>query len=150
MTEEHRFDCPELGFWNMTDAEMVASLQKDAAKGDTYAAACLRARGIDSPHTEPARFGTADSAAALAATIQQATEPRVTRIDFAPGHEDEAITERDVAAKLRLMKAAPKLLEACRQAEQWLQGWASAEPYISVLRAAIDEAEGRSPAAPTT
>jgi hypothetical protein len=80
----------------------------------------------------------------------QPAEPTITRIDFAPGHEDEAITERDVAEKLRLMKAAPKLLEACRQAEQWLQGWASAEPYISVLRAAIDEAEGRSPAAPTT
>lgn len=43
---EPRFDCPELGFYNMTDAEMVASLQEDAAKGDAYAAACLRARGI--------------------------------------------------------------------------------------------------------
>jgi len=43
---ERRFDCPELGFYNMTDAAMVASLQEDAAKGDAYAAACLRARGI--------------------------------------------------------------------------------------------------------
>jgi hypothetical protein len=76
MTEERRFDCPELGFWNMTDAGMVASLKEDAAKGDAYAAACLRARGIDSPRTEPAMFGTPDSAAALAATIQQATAPR--------------------------------------------------------------------------
>jgi hypothetical protein len=65
MTNEQRFDCPELGFYNMTDAEMVASLQADAAKGDAYAAACLRARGIkpegraceapSAEHEEPGR-----------------------------------------------------------------------------------------------
>lgn len=34
-----------------------------------------------------------------------------TRIDFAPGHED-GITERDVAAHWRVMRAAPALLTA--------------------------------------
>ena len=35
-----------------------------------------------------------------------------TRIEFAPGHEDERLTDQDVAAKLRLMKHAPELLAA--------------------------------------
>lgn len=39
-----------------------------------------------------------------------------------------------------LIAAAPDLLEACRKAEEWLEGWASAEPYLSVIRAAIAKA----------
>lgn len=45
-------------------------------------------------------------------------------------------------ANARLMAASPKLLEACKAAEEWLSGWASASPYIEVIRAAIQEAEG--------
>jgi hypothetical protein len=41
---------------------------------------------------------TLESATALAATIQQATEPRITRIDFAPGHEDARLTNEQAAA----------------------------------------------------
>lgn len=32
------------------------------------------------------------------------------------------------------------LLRACRSAEGWLSGWASAEPYIDILRSAIAKA----------
>jgi len=46
----------------------------------------------------------------------QPAEPVVTRIEFAPGHENERLTDEGVAAKLRLMKAAPKLLEAAQAA----------------------------------
>lgn len=45
-------------------------------------------------------------------------------------------------ANARLIAASPKLLEACKSAEEWLSGWASASPYIEVIRAAIQQAEG--------
>ena len=48
----------------------------------------------------------------------------------------------EVIANARLIAAAPELLEACKKAEGWLSGWASAEPYIDVLRAAIAKATG--------
>ena len=32
------------------------------------------------------------------------------------------------------------LLEALEKAEEWLEGWASAEPYLSIIRAAIAKA----------
>lgn len=54
-------------------------------------------------------------------------------------HEREA---RETLANARLIAAAPTLLAACRRAEQWLEGWASAEPYLSEFRAAIAEATG--------
>lgn len=43
-------------------------------------------------------------------------------------------------ANARLIAAAPDLLNACRKAEEWLSGWASADPYIDVIRAAIAKA----------
>lgn len=52
--------------------------------------------------------------------------------DRTPGPEDDS----------RLIAAAPQLLEACRQAEQWLEGWASAEPQLKVIRDAIAAAGG--------
>ena len=42
----------------------------------------------------------------------------------------------------RLIAAAPDLLAACEAAEEWLSGWASAEPYISIIRDAIAKAKG--------
>lgn len=45
-------------------------------------------------------------------------------------------------ANARLIAAAPELLHACEQAVEWLEGWASADPYIGVLRAAIAKATG--------
>ena len=42
----------------------------------------------------------------------------------------------------RLIAAAPELLEALKAAEEWLAGWASAEPYISRIRSAIAKATG--------
>lgn len=47
-------------------------------------------------------------------------------------------------ANARLIAAAPELLAACEKAVQWLDGWASAEPYVSELRAAIAKATGES------
>lgn len=40
----------------------------------------------------------------------------------------------------RLILAAPELLEACIAARSWLAGWASADPYIDILEAAIARA----------
>lgn len=34
-----------------------------------------------------------------------------------------------------------RLLNACKGAAEWLEGWASAEPYLSILRSAISEFE---------
>ena len=46
----------------------------------------------------------------------------------------------ECVATAKLIAAAPDLLEACKAAEQWLSGWASAEPYINILRAALVKA----------
>jgi hypothetical protein len=45
-------------------------------------------------------------------------------------------------ANARLIAAAPELLEACQLARDWLGGWASADPYIGRLEAAIAKATG--------
>lgn len=45
-------------------------------------------------------------------------------------------------AARNLIAAAPDLLDACKQAEQWLESWASAEPYLATIRAAIAKATG--------
>jgi hypothetical protein len=42
-----------------------------------------------------------------------------------------------------LAAAAPDMLAALKAAEEWLAGWASAEPYTDTIRAAIAKAEGR-------
>lgn len=46
------------------------------------------------------------------------------------------------AANARLIAAAPDLLDALKQAERWLEGWESAEPYLSTIRSAIAKATG--------
>lgn len=51
---------------------------------------------------------------------------------------------RAAPANARLIAAAPDLLEALRAAEDWLDGWVSAEPQLAMIRAAIAKAEGRS------
>ena len=48
--------------------------------------------------------------------------------------------ERD--ANARLIAAAPELLAALKRAEEWLEGWASAEPYLLDIRTAIARATG--------
>lgn len=40
----------------------------------------------------------------------------------------------------QLLLAAPDLLKACERAEEWLEGWASAESCLSDIRAAIAKA----------
>jgi hypothetical protein len=52
------------------------------------------------------------------------------------------LMEAKQEANARLIAAAPELLEACKKAEEWLEDWASAEPYMSVIRAAIAKAGG--------
>ena len=41
----------------------------------------------------------------------------------------------DLAPELR------EAVEALRAAEEWLEGWASAEPYLSTIRAALTKIE---------
>ncbi len=50
--------------------------------------------------------------------------------------EDGSLTGTSLA-DARLIVAAPELLQACEKAVEWMEGWASADPYIDVLRAAI-------------
>ena len=61
--------------------------------------------------------------------------------DDAPHYPHWATQE----ANARLIAAAPTMLEALKKAEQWLSGWASAEPYIDEIRAAIALASGAKP-----
>jgi hypothetical protein len=98
-----------------------------------------------------AAAGIVNAHVALARTITDATsrEPVVTRIDFAPGHEDERLTDEGVAAKLRLMKAAPRLLEALpacvRELRAWMKDHGEDLKTIAAIKAAeaaIAEAEG--------
>ena len=90
-------------------------------------------------------------AASRVGRLLSGAEPVVTRIEFAPGHEDEAITEQDVAAKLRLMKLAPRMLSATKRARQKLVTYASIYDGDKELRSLLQEwdeilaaAEGRS------
>jgi hypothetical protein len=69
----------------------------------------------------------------------------ITRIDFVPGHEDARLTDVQVAAKLRVMKAAPKLLEAAQAAWNCIGELPPTQARVEVaqmLQAAIEEATG--------
>lgn len=57
--------------------------------------------------------------------------------DIGPGR-----AERDKHA--RLIAAAPEMLDALRQAREWLEGWASATHQLEVINAAIASAESSS------
>lgn len=50
------------------------------------------------------------------------------------------LSESEALANARLIAAAPDLLKACEAAEEWLSGWASAEPYLTTIRAALSSA----------
>jgi hypothetical protein len=47
---------------------------------------------------------------------------------------------RECEANAKLIAAAPELLDALKLAEQWLEGWASAEPELAIVRVAIAKA----------
>lgn len=58
------------------------------------------------------------------------------------------VDENDNAVALHVRKehapliaAAPDMLEALKGAHTWLSGWASAEPYIGTIEAALKKAE---------
>lgn len=46
-------------------------------------------------------------------------------------------------------EVARDLLRACQMAEEWLSGWASADPYIDIIQAAIAKAIGHPQHAPS-
>jgi hypothetical protein len=79
--------------------------------------------------------------AALAATIQQATaraEPRIARIEFAPGHEN--LTQSEVAANVLKMNAAGVMYEALRKTKTC----ALPTEVRDLVNAALAAADGRS------
>ncbi len=49
----------------------------------------------------------------------------------------------DAEANACLVAAAPSMLAALKQSAKWLRGWATAEPYLSEIEAAIAKAEGK-------
>lgn len=61
----------------------------------------------------------------------------------AEAREHFGANDQQAPACARLIAAAPSLLAACKDAAEWLSGWASAEPYLSRIEAAIDEAEAK-------
>jgi hypothetical protein len=79
-------------------------------------------------------------------------EPRVTRIEFAPGHEDARLTSEQVAALMRKVRLAPRMLAALRdivaQLEEHDDRYREPEcplcAAVSDAKALIAEAEGRS------
>lgn len=60
-------------------------------------------------------------------------------------HSGFYATASQANANASLIAAAPELLEACKSALDWLQGWESAEPFSATLRAAIAKATGDQP-----
>jgi hypothetical protein len=92
----------------------------------------------------------------LSTTIRQATEPRVTRIEFAAGHENERLTDEGVAGKLRLMKAAGQMYEALKHIVDTADSEAASggemyyaealSPAVEAARAALAAADGQEPA----
>ena len=52
--------------------------------------------------------------------------------------------EEAAVALIEARDTIADMMEALRKAEGWLAEWASAEPYIGEIRAAIAKAEGRS------
>ena len=71
-----------------------------------------------------------------------ATDSRLCTLNWLKGRHGLAgrLSDEEVSANALAFAAAPDLLEACRAAEEWLEGWASAEPYLSVIKAAIAKA----------
>lgn len=54
--------------------------------------------------------------------------------------------KKEAAAEIeRLRSLNADMLEALNKAEEWLSGWASAEPYIDIIRAVIAKANGKQP-----
>lgn len=83
-------------------------------------------------------------------TIYDVNDVPVCRFDLEDWGVDEdnqdALEARQaavVSAVVRAVNSHAEMLEALKSAEEWLSGWASAEPYLSVVRAAIAKAEGR-------
>lgn len=62
-------------------------------------------------------------------------ENRICFLAHSAGRDED----RDYANG-RLIAAAPELLDALIAAREWLEGWASAEPQIAVIDAALAKA----------
>jgi len=83
-------------------------------------------------------------------------EPVATRIEFAPGHENERLTDEGVAGKLRLMKLSPRMLAVLRDLvaqlaehdDRYREPECPLCAAVADARAVIAEAEGRSPQEP--
>lgn len=70
------------------------------------------------------------------AQIVEAARPHM-RVAFLPSDAQNYACGEPNA---HLITAAPDMYNALLGAEEWLRGWASAEPYIDTIRAALDKA----------
>lgn len=59
--------------------------------------------------------------------------------------ETGTVTHETGLTPRQLAEQRAELLTACKAAEKWLSGWASAEPYLTTIRAVIAKTEGRTP-----
>src|SRR3990167_5564369 len=75
----------------------------------------------------------------LRADIALAKESRAFIVAACRDAQDIAAAAQEQLAALRASNA--ELLAALKRAEEWLNGWASAEPYLSEIRAAIEAAK---------
>lgn len=62
--------------------------------------------------------------------------------DLEKGPKVRPIGKTQMEANAHLIAAAPDMLAALKGAEEWLKGFASAEPYLGVIQEAIAKAEG--------
>lgn len=90
------------------------------------------------------RIDFTDSGHGIVPVVREHTGRRLPCIWILQDHVDPVLNlpDRSGPTWKQLKKQRDELLEALKKAEEWLDGWASAEPYISVIREAIARAEG--------
>ena len=98
----------------------------------------LKPKQPDAPMQTPVR--AVEWSCHAATTIKDASGKVLAECS---GHGRYVEEDVAIAAEIvRRVNAHDELLAACQKAVEWLDGWASAEPYRSEIQAAISKATG--------